>query len=255
MSRRTVPLLLALSLGLTCACGGADPAKLKVLEADRRAKEVQLDTLKRAGESDLRLRDLRRSAIERTRGFDRSVFDSDGAFLVIRQAWFEQVMEAVVPIKVKAGGFGWRFKDPVVELSPDGVRVELTLQVINNRIKKRLGRAAAGTMTGVLSPERDPDKGGVRLVWRPLEAKLDDKDFRVSSLVFKTVGVDEFDGMVPPLPIPLGPAERVDCCGKTAEFAVGLSAEDAVVLREGLLLPFTIRMDTVSVATPATPAE
>jgi hypothetical protein len=244
-------LSMVVLLFLATGCGGTDPAKLKVLEADRRAAEVQLDILRRAGESDLRLRDLRRKALERSKRLDASAFEGDGAFLIIRQAWFEQVMEAVLPIKVKVGGFGWRFKDPIVELTPDGVRLEMTLQVVNNRIKKRLGRAAAGTITGVLIPERDPEAGGLRLVWRPLEARLDDKDFRVSSMVFKNVAVAAFDGMVPPLPIPLGPADRIDCCGKTVQMDVQLSADDAVVLREGLLLPFTIRVDTVSIATPA----
>jgi hypothetical protein len=126
--------------------------------------------------------------------------------------------------------------------------VRLSLQVINNRVKKRLGRPAKGHIVGVLTPERDPDLGGLRLVWRPLQARLDDRDFRVSNVVFKSVGMDAFEGLIPPLPIPLGPAEAVECCGKRAELQVTLDPDDAVVLREGLLLPFTIRVDTIAAA-------
>ena len=51
------------------------------------------------------------------------------------------------------------------------------------------------------------------------------------------------------------PADAVECCGKRAELQVALDPADAVVLREGLLLPFTIRVDTIAAAPAAKPEE
>ena len=232
-----------------CASAG-DNAQLRVLEAEKRAREVQLETLRRAGETDLRLRDLRRDALKRAQAVRPDTFRGAGAFLIIRRAWFAEVVAAVLPVKMKAGGFGWKFKNPQVEFSPDGVRVKMKFQVTNARIKSRLGRAAGGHITGVLALRPDPDRGGVRLEWKPLSATLDDEDFRMQSLVFKKLRMNEFEGMLPPLPIPLVPSPSVQCCGRRADLAVELSADDAVVLSEGLLLPFGIRLDKVVVLPP-----
>lgn len=236
------------------ACTQDDPARLRVLEADRRAKEVQLDTLLRAGESDLRLRDLRRSALGRAQGLDEAMLTGERAFLLVRAEWFQQVASAVMPVHLKAGAFKWRFTKADVSLQPDGVRVELAFQVVDDQIKKRLGRAASGVLSGVLLPELPP-KGRLQLRWKPLVARLDDKDFRVASIVFRTIGINAFDALLPPLPIPLGPAPYVECCGRRADLAVELVADDAVALRQGLLIPFAVQVDTVAAAPPPTPAE
>jgi len=232
-----------------CATGG-DKSQVRVLEAEKRAREVQLETLRRAGESDLRLRDLRRDALRRVQAVGPAAVTGQGAYLIIRRAWFAQVVAAVLPLKMKAGGFGWKFKDPHIEFDPDGVRVKLKFQVVNARIKTRLGRAAGGHVTGVLALRPDPERGGVRLEWRPLSATLDDEDFRVQSLVFAKLGTEVFEGILPPLPIPLMPSSSVRCGGRRADLAVELSADDAVVLGEGLLLPFGMRLEQVVVVPP-----
>ncbi len=99
-------LLCVLLVG--CATGG-DDSRVRVLEAEKRAREVQLETLRRAGESDLRLRDLRRDALRRAQAVGAGAVTGEGAFLIIRRAWFAQVVAAVLPLKMKAGGWGWTF--------------------------------------------------------------------------------------------------------------------------------------------------
>lgn len=244
----------ALALLVLVGCATDDSARVRFLEADLRAKRVQLETLRRAGEGDFRLRDLRRDALDRARALGASMFEGHRAFVLVRQGWFQAVVDKVLPIKMKTEGFTWIFRSGEVELTPDGVTVRVRFQVANGRIKKRLGRPASGVLTGVLAPHL-PDDGHLRLVWRPLGAQLDDKDFRAHSEVFKVVGVEAFEGLIPPLPVPLAPSSVVGCCGKRAELQVELSDEDAVVLRDGLLIPFGSRVDTVAAVPPPPPPE
>ena len=235
MMRRLVPGMLGAALVLA-ACATDDPDKVRLLQSDMRALEVRLEGLRKAGERDLRLRDLRQGALSRV----ESVVDDElGAFLLVRRGFFETMLQSLTPLQTSAGGFKWKFASPTVVVENDGMTVSLRFAVTNRRIQKHLGRSAHGTLTGVLQADRD-ESGSFVFSFVPVELAIDEKDFRAASSIRREVGLDAFEGLVPVFAAPLAPARRVECCGRQVPLTVEFDPDRVAVVPAGMLLPFTL---------------
>jgi len=224
-------------VGLALAgCATDDPDKIRLLESDQRALEVRLEGLKRAGERDLRLRDLRQDAVARVEAL---VDDELGPFLLLRRSWFQRMLDAVTPLKTSVGGFVWKLAKPKVSIENDGVRVALPFAVMSRRVKKHLGRPARGVLTGALRADRNSE-GQFVFSFTPLDLNLDEKDFRAAPAIRRAVGVDAFEGLIPVFAAPLLPASAVECCGSRVHLTAEFDADRAVALPSGMLLPFSM---------------
>ena len=134
-------------------CATDNPDQVRLLESDQRALQVRLDGLKRAGERDLRLRDLRQDAAARVEAL---VDEEIGPFLLLRRGWFQRMLDAVTPLKTSVGGFVWKLARPRVSIENDGVRVKLPFAVMNRRSLRQLQNSRTATNpTGAPAPIPD----------------------------------------------------------------------------------------------------
>jgi len=249
---------LLLVLGALLLAGGcatpADPARLEGLESTRRALDYRLQSMKSASLNDLRIRDMKRAALERAERLDQQALGGQEAFVAFSRSYLTSLFEAVLPFGFAKDGFRFAFSRSELELVPEGVRLKLQYTVEADLLRGTSDRPPEGQLVCRVTVERGPSPAGELLLQvEPELLEVDDRYYRAARVLQEKLTPASFTGLLPALPLPLGLPRELQWEGRRQQVEVGFDPARLLVLPDRIVLPFSLGFRPGAPVTPPAP--
>ena len=234
-----IALLLAPLLLLLCACGGArSEAKLQYAQTERKAARYRLSNLKATAEQDQRRLELKRAAIQRAGHIDATAFSGKGAFISLNKAFFSSLLESLLPFDFEKDGFRFRFTKQRLDLSPEGILVQLGYKVQADAFKRHADQAPEGHLRCRLSVLRNA-KGDLLVHITPELLQVEDRYYRAARTLQDLFKPQAFTGFLPDLPLPLVLPNEIVWEDRTQMIDMRFDPSQMLVMSERVLMPFS----------------
>ncbi len=249
---------LALSFSLlVSACASSPPPavvlhRAKYLETERKALQYRVKHLEGTLAQDSRLLELKRAAMARAEALDTEALSGGGSFFALRKSYLDASVKMVLPVKWEVGDCSLSFTEHSLDMPPEGALVRLRFEAHSKELVARGEDPARGWLRGRLQVVlRKEDRGALALRFVPELLEVDEASYRVAQVLEEHLTPDEFEGLLPDLPVPVALPTEVTWHGKAKGLDVKFQTDRVLVLPEYLVVPFGLEVS----AAPPRPAE